>query len=234
MAQNRRSSTGPFHVPKPTTNSDGNDIDFGRSQVKPNARTRHVRWSDKMDGFMITSLVEQVLAGHKRSDNGFTSFQVSKAIDRVLNGCGVMVSDKNVRARLKTLKKEHAEVRQLLNMSGFGLDPETGRIVADVVAWDEFIKGKPKFGKWRTKLCPRYDEMETIFGNDAATGERAVSGFDHFSLMNVTDESVNEDELEMTSRVLDQKGNYSGTNFLTRNKATGEVDLLFPKPASKL
>lgn len=93
-----------------------------------------------MDGFMNTSLVEQVLAGHKRSDNGFTTFQVSKAIDRVFNGCRVMVLDKNVRAMLKTLKKEHAEVRQLLNMSGFGLDPETGRTVADVVAWDDFIK----------------------------------------------------------------------------------------------
>ncbi|CAI9758030.1 unnamed protein product [Fraxinus pennsylvanica] len=148
-----------------------------------------------MDGFMITSLVDQVLAGHKRSDNGFTTFQVSKAIDSVNNGCRVMVSDKNVRARLKTLKKEHTEVHQLLNMSGFGLNPQTGRIVADAMAWDDFIKGKPEFGKWRTKLCPRYsvlkyqfllqgkpecgkwrtklcpryDEMETIFGNDTAT-----------------------------------------------------------------
>ncbi|CAI9778473.1 unnamed protein product [Fraxinus pennsylvanica] len=171
MAQNRRNLTGQFHVPKPTTPSDGNSIDFGRSKMEPNAKTRNVRWSDEMDGFLITSLVEQVLAGHKRSDNGFTTFQVSKAVDRVLNGCRVMVSDKNVRARLKTLKKDYAEVRQLLHMSGFGLDPETGHIIADVVAWEDFITGKPDFGKWRTKLCPRYDEMETIFGNDAATGD---------------------------------------------------------------
>ncbi|CAI9782133.1 unnamed protein product [Fraxinus pennsylvanica] len=100
-----------------------------------------------MDGFMITSRVEQVLAGHKRSDNGFTSFQVSKAIDRVLNGCEIIVSDNNVRVRIQTLKKEHAEVHQLLNMSDFGLDTETRRIVADAIAWDNFIKGKPEFGK---------------------------------------------------------------------------------------
>ncbi|CAI9766694.1 unnamed protein product [Fraxinus pennsylvanica] len=177
MAQPRRSSMGPFPVPRPTNPGDGNQVDA-------NAKARQVRWSDEMDGLLINSLVEQVLSGHKRTDNGFTSFQVAKAIERVSNGCGVAVSDKNVRARLKTLKKEHTEVRQLLNMSGFGLDPETGRIVADQVAWDEFIKGKPEFGKWRTKLCPRYDEMETIFGNDAATGDRAVSGFDDFSPMN--------------------------------------------------
>ncbi|CAI9769475.1 unnamed protein product [Fraxinus pennsylvanica] len=69
-------------------------------------------------------------------------------------------------------------------MSDFGLDPETGRIIADVVTWEDFITGKPDFGKWRTKLCPRYDEIETIFGNDAATGDRPVSVFDHFSPIN--------------------------------------------------
>ncbi|CAI9761021.1 unnamed protein product [Fraxinus pennsylvanica] len=184
MEQNRRRPMGHFPVPRPINPGDGNPVDLGRVQVDPNARTRKVRWSDEMDGLMITSLVEQVLAGHKQTDNGFTSFQVSKAMEKVFNGCGVIVSDKNVRTRLKTLKKDQAEVRQSLNMSGFGLDPETERIVADQVAWDEFIKGKPEFGKWRTKLCPRYDDMETIFGNDAATGDRAVSGFDHFSPFN--------------------------------------------------
>ncbi|CAI9780056.1 unnamed protein product [Fraxinus pennsylvanica] len=38
--------------------------------------------------------------------------------------------------------------------------------------------GKPEFGKWRTKLCPRYDEMETIFGNDAATGNASYATLD--------------------------------------------------------
>ncbi|KAL2487067.1 Myb DNA-bind 3 domain-containing protein [Abeliophyllum distichum] len=138
-----------------------------------------------MDGYMIAALVNEVLAGHKRSDNGFTSFQVSKAIESVQLGCGVVVSDKNVRSRLKTLKKEYAEVSQLLSISGFGWEAESGRITTDSLAWDELVKGKPDFGKWRTKLYRRYDEMESIFGNDTATGDRAVSGFDNFSPMQV-------------------------------------------------
>ncbi|CAI9775951.1 unnamed protein product [Fraxinus pennsylvanica] len=164
MAQNRRSSMGPFPVPRPTNPGDGNQVDLGRKQVDANAKTRHVRWSDEMDGLFITSLVEQVLDGHKRTDNGFTAFQVSKAMERVSNGCGVIVSDKNVRARLKTLKKEHNEVRQLLNMSGFGLDPETGCIVADQVAWDEFIKVILGAGGNNTG-------SEGLFGGDALKEE---------------------------------------------------------------
>ncbi|XP_022890247.1 uncharacterized protein LOC111405537 [Olea europaea var. sylvestris] len=233
MAQNRRSSLGHFRVARLTTPLNGNDIDFGTLQVDPNAKTCHIRWSDEMDGYMINSLVEQVLVGHKRSDNGHTSFQVSKAIERLVNGCGVMVSKKNVRVRLKTLKKEYAEVRQLSSMSGFGLDPETGRIVANVVAWDDFIKlqfthkvisqGKPEFGKWGTKCCLRYNEMETIFSNDGATGDHAVSGFDHFFPMNVTDESVNEvamENVEMDpSPILGRKRTAEeGTNRVKRRR----------------
>ncbi|KAL2530592.1 uncharacterized protein Fot_23193 [Forsythia ovata] len=59
---------------------------------------------------------------------------------KIRQGCGVVVSDKNVRARLKTLKKEYAEVNQLLSISGFGWDVETGRITADSLAWDDLVK----------------------------------------------------------------------------------------------
>ena len=48
-----------------------------------------------------------------------------------------------------------------------------------------------------------------------------------------------QDELELTSRVLGQRGGYSGTVVLIRNKVTGEViaegrHSLFGKHASKL
>ncbi|CAA2991622.1 Hypothetical predicted protein [Olea europaea subsp. europaea] len=108
--------------------------------MDPNARNRHVRCSDAMDGCMIIALLHQVLVGHKRSDNGFSSYHVSKAIDSVYNECGVMVSDKNVRVRLKILKKEFLEVRQLLSMSGFVLYPDTRRVTVDVIAGEEFLK----------------------------------------------------------------------------------------------
>ncbi|KAM7461213.1 hypothetical protein LguiA_029334 [Lonicera macranthoides] len=81
---------------------------------------------------------------------------------------GFVVSEKNVRSPLKTLEKEYVEVRQLLSISGFGLDPSTGR-------------GKPDSRKWRHKLCPRYNEFEAIFENDSATGDLSIIGNDNFS-----------------------------------------------------
>ncbi|KAL2487023.1 Myb DNA-bind 3 domain-containing protein [Abeliophyllum distichum] len=191
MVHLRNNTAAPFPVPRPTTAANMDDNETNRTQVEPSSKSRQVRWNDEMDGFMIVALVNEVLAGHKRSDNGFTAVQISKAIESVKNGCGIVVSDKNVRARLKTLKREYAEVSQLLSTSGFGWDAESGRITADSIARDDLVKGKPDFGKWRTKLCRRYDDMECIFGNDTATGDRAVSGFDTFS-PTLVDESVNE------------------------------------------
>ncbi|KAL2466495.1 Uncharacterized protein Adt_42346 [Abeliophyllum distichum] len=133
MAHLRNDTAAPFHVPRPTTAANMDDNETNRTQVQPSTKSQQVRWNDDMDGLMIVALVNEVLAGHKRSENGFTAFQISKAIESVQNGCGILVSDKNVRARLKTLKREYAE-------------------------------GKPDFGKWRTKLCRRYDDMECIFG----------------------------------------------------------------------
>ncbi|KAL2545749.1 uncharacterized protein Fot_14982 [Forsythia ovata] len=140
MAHQQQSSAAPIRAPRSTYASYTEYIDTNNSQVDPNTKIQQVRWNDEMDGFMITALVNQVLAGHKRSDNGFTSFQVSKAIESVTKGCGVVVSEKNVRARLKTLKKKYAEVNQLLSISGFGWEYETGRITADSLAWDDLVK----------------------------------------------------------------------------------------------
>ncbi|KAL2506943.1 Myb DNA-bind 3 domain-containing protein [Abeliophyllum distichum] len=134
MVHLRNNTAAPFHVPRPTTAVNIDDNDTNRTQVDPSTKIWQVRWNDDMDGLMIVALVNEVLAGHKRSDNGFTAFQISKAIESVKNGCGIVVSDKNVRARLKTLKREYAEVSQLLSISGFGLDAETGRITADSIA----------------------------------------------------------------------------------------------------
>ncbi|KAL2557445.1 uncharacterized protein Fot_02184 [Forsythia ovata] len=134
MAHQRHNTAAPFQVPRPTTATSMDDNDTNRTQGYPSTKIWQVSWNDDMDGFMIIALVNQVLAGHKRSDNGFTSFQISKAIENVKDGCGIVVLDKNVRARLKTLKREYAEVSHLLSISGFGWDAETGRITADSLA----------------------------------------------------------------------------------------------------
>ncbi|XP_052203105.1 uncharacterized protein LOC127808574 [Diospyros lotus] len=108
-------------------------------------------------------------------------------------------------------------------MSGFGLDPNIGRVTADALAWEEFLKGKPEFEKWKNKHCPRYDELEVIFGNDVATGERSTAGNDDISPIHV-DESVNEidsqSEATNSSKKSDSKRSAKGGTNRSRRKRT--------------
>ncbi|KAL2466498.1 Uncharacterized protein Adt_42349 [Abeliophyllum distichum] len=174
MAHHQQSYAVPIRVPRPSIASNTEYIDPNNTQVDPNTKIRQVRWNDEMDGFMITALVNQVLAGHKGSDNGFTSFQVSKAIDSITNGCGVVMSDKN---------------------------------------------GKPELGKWRMKLCRRYEEMELIFGNDTAIRDRAISGFPI-----LVDKSLNEfdtptEETDPSPNISRKRNDEEGTNKNRRKRA---------------
>ncbi|KAL2487239.1 Uncharacterized protein Adt_31995 [Abeliophyllum distichum] len=132
MAHNRQSSTAHFIVPRPTTSSDVEDIDLSSTQVDPNSRTHQLGWSDAMDGCMISSLVHQVLASHKRSDNGFTTFQVSKVVESVYNERGVVELDKNINVRVKTLKKDYVEVASYYER--FWVELDNGLITVDTIA----------------------------------------------------------------------------------------------------
>ncbi|CAI9777521.1 unnamed protein product [Fraxinus pennsylvanica] len=118
MAYNRKNSTVSFRVPRPTTHLDVEEI--SSTHVDPNSRTRHVRWSDVMDGGMITALLHQLLTGHKRSDNDFSSYHVSKAIESVYNECGVMGKPQFGKWRTK-LCPGHDDLEAI-----FGNDSATG------------------------------------------------------------------------------------------------------------
>ena len=61
------------------------------SEMDPTSKNRHTCWNNVIDNCMISALYHQVLTDHKRSDNGVTSSQVSKVIESVNNGCGVVV-----------------------------------------------------------------------------------------------------------------------------------------------
>ncbi|XP_022860707.1 uncharacterized protein LOC111381163 [Olea europaea var. sylvestris] len=111
-------------------------------------------------------------------------------------------------------------------MSDFGLDPHTGRVTVDVLVWEELLKGKPEFGKWKTKLCSRYNDLEAIFGYDSATGDRAVTGNDILSPDH--DENVHEvdgqNEDTEPSPIRAPKGNTEGGTNKVRRRCTQPND----------
>ncbi|KAJ6793586.1 Uncharacterized protein M6B38_234860 [Iris pallida] len=150
-----------------------------------------------MDQVLINGLLEVVLAGPKRSEKGFKSEYLTKVIEKVREACHISICVDNVRGRLRTLKKECDEITKLFKTSGFGLD-SSGRVSADPITWENYIKEKSDGAKMKEKLCPRYYDLLTVFGNDAATGDRAVSGNDFPPMSEPVDDLEGENDVEET------------------------------------
>ena len=66
-----------------------------------------------MDRVLIDTLLEIVLEGPKRVDNGFKAEELSKVVRKVLECCHVVVAVSNVRGRLKTLKNHYTDITRL-------------------------------------------------------------------------------------------------------------------------
>lgn len=92
-----------------------------------------------MDQVLINTLLELVLSGPRRTENGFKAEELTKVVDKVREKCLVVVHIPHVRGRLKTLRKDCTDITELFKISGFGLD-SSGRVTADPITWDTYIK----------------------------------------------------------------------------------------------
>ena len=115
MASRRAVSQGSFRAPRPTTVSSSSqpeieEITPASSQVGLQAKKGQLRWTDDINKVLVDSLLEVVLAGPRRGENGFKAEELSKVVQKVHECCHVVVLIQNVRARLKTLKKDCTDI----------------------------------------------------------------------------------------------------------------------------
>ncbi|KAE8230366.1 hypothetical protein CF326_g4635 [Tilletia indica] len=71
------------------------------------------------------------------------------------------------------LKSQWKEVRELVNMSGFGWDDEEKKVTAEDTVWDDLIKRRPELRKWRNRAFIHYSRLRDLNAKSTATGEFA-------------------------------------------------------------
>ncbi|KAL5708868.1 hypothetical protein ACHQM5_019618 [Ranunculus cassubicifolius] len=149
------------------------------TQSDASSRRTQVRWSSEMDSKMIMALYEEALTGGKRStDNGWKPEVLKRVAKVVLESTTQDVRSEHLRARLKTLKKDWGLANVCSVKSGFGINPTTGTIDADHIAWEGYVKANPDAQGLRYKKFPFYNELCLIFGKDQANGSFSVEGHD--------------------------------------------------------
>ncbi|XP_054817832.1 uncharacterized protein At2g29880-like [Prosopis cineraria] len=132
-------------------------------------------WTLEEDELLIQSMMVLHDKGELISDNGLRP-RVLNTLKDMLDG---LIPESGIKAyphiqsRVKKLKINYGVVSDLLNLSGFGWDPEKKCVTAPKTVWDEYVKVNKKAAKWRNKTFPHYDELSNIFGKDRATGKDA-------------------------------------------------------------
>ncbi|KAE8209693.1 hypothetical protein CF326_g10079 [Tilletia indica] len=61
-------------------------------------------------------------------------------------------------------------------MSGFGWDEDRQKVTAEEEVWNDLIKRRPEFKKWKTKSFPLYPRLDALNAKVTATGAFARDG----------------------------------------------------------
>ncbi|XP_040987791.1 uncharacterized protein LOC121235511 [Juglans microcarpa x Juglans regia] len=129
----------------------------------------NVLWGDAMEEIFIDMLYQDALQGRLKGRK--ITFREHGAYAQRLTAVGKKVFDGNqVRGKLTRLKGMQRLFTDLLSQTGMGWDPDTKTVVPSDECWENAIRIKAKWGRFRTFGCPKYEELCTIFGASVAYG----------------------------------------------------------------
>ncbi|KAI8573869.1 hypothetical protein RHMOL_Rhmol01G0308900 [Rhododendron molle] len=141
------------------------------------------------DALMKCMLNEE---GKWKSENGFRTgyfTHLQKELQKVLPGC-TLQANPHIDSKVKHWKSIWAKLVDIINLSGFGWDAVNNRIDVDQSVWDAYEKahGKKAQGLYG-KSFPYFEDWQTIFGKDRATGAGAED-YDDMARTEVANETA--------------------------------------------
>jgi hypothetical protein len=131
-------------------------------------------WTDEArSAFIQIVLAESRRLG--RTDSGFKKTSWTKILSQFNNQLGLSYTKAQLQSQLQRLKMKHGIYTGLLNNSGFGVCPSSGRPTAPNDVWDSYVQSHPKANEFRNRPLQLFNELHEIFGATTATGQYAVS-----------------------------------------------------------
>ncbi|KAJ8639372.1 hypothetical protein MRB53_016066 [Persea americana] len=137
------------------------------------SQRKNVCFNASMDEELLALLQEQIELG-KRGNRGFKQdvyATIATKMNKLNHGVG-RITASTIINHCKVLKKNFAQATELLNVSGFGFDVATKRVIAEDDVWTAWLQGHPEAVSWRGKTID-YDKLSLVFGKDIETGQFA-------------------------------------------------------------
>ncbi|KAB1217996.1 hypothetical protein CJ030_MR3G014594 [Morella rubra] len=126
-------------------------------------------WRDEQ---RVTRLIELVIAEFNagRVKNGKLGAPNYESIAAIMSVDVPILDAQKIKTKLDNMRTEFRMFEDLKSRTGFGWDPETKTVKADVERWTELLQIEEKYAKFMGRGLNHYDELCYIFGNHTASG----------------------------------------------------------------
>ncbi|KAB1219954.1 hypothetical protein CJ030_MR3G022812 [Morella rubra] len=124
-------------------------------------------WRDKQ---RVTRLIELAIAEFNtgRVKNGKLGAPNYESIAAIMSVDVPILDAQKIKTKLDNMCTEFRIFKDLKSRTGFGWDPKTKTVKADVEHWTAFIQIDEKYAKFMGRGLDNYDDLCYIFGNNTA------------------------------------------------------------------
>ncbi|XP_077238189.1 spindle/kinetochore-associated protein isoform X1 [Tasmannia lanceolata] len=152
---------------------EGNQSTIGKMVKEAEHEIESARWTLRDTNIYIDLMVEEVKKGTRRtttfSKKGWKDIQAG-----FYQKTGHEYTLLQFRNKFQKLRKEYREFKKLIEVTGFDWNPVTKTAMAEDSVWNTYIQENAYAATFRKKGCPRWVELQLIYGENAATGELVV------------------------------------------------------------
>ncbi|KAJ7764054.1 hypothetical protein DFH07DRAFT_770703 [Mycena maculata] len=139
--------------------------------------SKTARKRDKCTAGMMGILIQVLVAEKKlgrQAESGWTSESYNRVVV-ALKAAGIIRDSKQVKSCWTRTKGQYKVMKEMLGLSGFGLDPKTKALTAEEEVWDAYLAKHPKRKPFKHRPFPHYDDMALLCDDVMATGEDTFS-----------------------------------------------------------
>ncbi|KAK7830407.1 l10-interacting myb domain-containing protein, partial [Quercus suber] len=129
-----------------------------------------IDWIPSMELYFIELMVDHVQRGNK-ADHTFNEQVWADMIESFNEKFGLKFNKNLLEDQYTFLMKQHGEISNLINHSGFTWDESQQMVTADNDVWEAYVKEYPDAVSYRDKILCSYRDLCKVFGNKVS-GER--------------------------------------------------------------
>ncbi|XP_077242532.1 uncharacterized protein LOC143883052 [Tasmannia lanceolata] len=129
-------------------------------------------WGEDMDRPLIVAIQHQIAKGQK-APNGLKEAAYSGTAVELTTILKKEITREHIKTRMKMMKTNFRILNTIVNLSGFGWDPQLKKISVEDQVKNDYLARNPEHLHFFNDRWELYEEMKEVFGEDYATEDFA-------------------------------------------------------------